>query len=540
MKNKYLQRLFSCLGFILFLPMAHADPAPLHHWDLKEENWSEQEVPIKGLKAAAESARPPTFAEGGLWLKGDNPVIVSGVTGKDLPRDAISVEAWVAVDQGIKWGGILSFSQDNGSYEKGWLLGYDNTRFCFCVSAGPKLIYQYAKSPFEAGSWHHVVGTYDGQTQKLYVDGRLQATSTTARGPIDYPPKAFYVLGAYKDDNEQYPMTGKIREARVYDRALTAKEVVQRAKASGLKIAEPLDFMVYPSVRFTDPGVAEVSWRVNLKGPGAVHYGKTRKLGRTAHSIGTGPGHRALLKDLDPETLYYYKIECADRMGKTHLLDTSFDYAVPAAGRASTEYEAWAQELVKKLGRDHGMCLVVGSKTGKLAYEIARASRLHVVGVDTDAERVKSARRFLYDQGVYGSRVSIMHVDAYEKLPFTSCFANLVVSEETDVPGSLEEITRLLRPGGGLLVLTSSDQEKIGTQLNQLKEQGFDVQPDPAASEPFRLTAVRPHLKDAGEWSHQYGSPGNTASTGDTLGGAASTHDLALQWIGRPGGNFGI
>ena len=46
------------------------------------------------------------------------------------------------------------------------------------------------------------------------------------------------------------------------------------------------------------------------------------------------------------------------------------------------------------------------------------------------------------------------------------------------------------------------------------------------------------HPRTAGgsrEWSHQYGNAANGAYAGESLGGASSTEDLEVQWLGRPG-----
>lgn len=51
---------------------------------------------------------------------------------------------------------------------------------------------------------------------------------------------------------------------------------------------------------------------------------------------------------------------------------------------------------------------------------------------------------------------------------------------------------------------------------------------------------TRPALEGIGEWTHQYGDAANTANSGETLSGASSTEDLTIQWVGRPGGDFGI
>ena len=47
-------------------------------------------------------------------------------------------------------------------------------------------------------------------------------------------------------------------------------------------------------------------------------------------------------------------------------------------------------------------------------------------------------------------------------------------------------------------------------------------------------------MADSGEWTHQYGNAGNTTSSDEKLGGATQTDQLEVQWVGRPGADFGI
>ncbi len=88
------------------------------------------------------------------------------------------------------------------------------------------------------GNWHLVAGTFDGANIHLYVDGVEVGSPKPASGigygsPITdpsfyvdgYPPQAS-CLGA-----SDFP--GQIDEVRVYDRALTAKELQHLAAATG-------------------------------------------------------------------------------------------------------------------------------------------------------------------------------------------------------------------------------------------------------------------------------------------------------------------
>ena len=120
---------------------------------------------------------------------------------KSLPKNKLTAEAWVAVNSPAEWGGIVGCLQDNGSFEKGWVLGYNNDKFNFALSTSGSLTYLNATVPYETGRWHHVVGTFDGSRMRLYVNGVERGSSSQRRGTIDYSPATF-VIGSYLDDNE--------------------------------------------------------------------------------------------------------------------------------------------------------------------------------------------------------------------------------------------------------------------------------------------------------------------------------------------------
>ena len=61
-------------------------------------------------------------------------VIDAGVSSSALPKEEFSAEAWVTIDKPITWGGIITAMQDNGTFEKGWLLGYRDNKFCLGLS----------------------------------------------------------------------------------------------------------------------------------------------------------------------------------------------------------------------------------------------------------------------------------------------------------------------------------------------------------------------------------------------------------------------
>jgi hypothetical protein len=68
-----------------------------------------------------------------------------------------------------------------------------------------------SRSPVDDGLWHHAVLTETGNTQALYVDGKLQATLTGGFAPSDTGTNLFFgagYLGGHWPDEAHYSATG--------------------------------------------------------------------------------------------------------------------------------------------------------------------------------------------------------------------------------------------------------------------------------------------------------------------------------------------
>ena len=72
--------------------------------------------------------------------------------------------------------------------------------------------------------WVHVVATYDGTTQKLYINGALDQSATTSQ-TISTTTNARIGARSFTSASSFYE--GKIDELAIYDRALTADEVTE-------------------------------------------------------------------------------------------------------------------------------------------------------------------------------------------------------------------------------------------------------------------------------------------------------------------------
>lgn len=161
--------------------------------------------------------------------------VQTGTNGpNDLPTNALTVAAWVSVDEADAWGGFVSYFQDNGSFEKGWILGTRNQRFSIGMKSvgASSMTYMQDVTDFNLNQWYHVAATYDGTTVKLFVNGDEKVTSTAQSGAIDYPTQGWFTVGRYKDDNEDFRHDGKMDDVIVLSRALSQQEILDLVSAS--------------------------------------------------------------------------------------------------------------------------------------------------------------------------------------------------------------------------------------------------------------------------------------------------------------------
>ena len=87
----------------------------------------------------------------------------------------------------------------------------------------------YSSSSIPRDTWTHIVGTYDGANQKIYINGVLDGTEaeTAAIAATSYP---LYIGVNSGDIGEDFE--GSLANVLIYNRGLTAAEVKQNYNAT--------------------------------------------------------------------------------------------------------------------------------------------------------------------------------------------------------------------------------------------------------------------------------------------------------------------
>ncbi|MBY0456063.1 MAG: LamG domain-containing protein, partial [Gemmataceae bacterium] len=217
------------------------DLKPSAHWVFNAEGVTGKTVADKGGKlpgtvlGASKLSNPKDPAGEYLHLTTlDDGVMLKPRVTPDadfLPREAMSVVSWVRVDDPTEWAGILGCFQDNGPVEYGFVVGANKKKFFFGLSTkgaddgDGKMTYLESKTEFTPGKWYHVAATYDGKQMKLYLNGQLDATGAEQSGAINYAKAAPFVIGRYKDDDEDFPLFGALKEVALCPHTITAEQV---------------------------------------------------------------------------------------------------------------------------------------------------------------------------------------------------------------------------------------------------------------------------------------------------------------------------
>jgi hypothetical protein len=186
-----------------------------------------------------------------------------------LEPAAVTVEGWVRADASpgefrhiVAQGAVGCLAASYGLYtgEGGGLAFYvsgtdSSNLFSFTVSpSAPATVWD--------GAWHHVAGTYDGATVRLYVDGVQAGTGTSRTSAIGYGlANPDGLLGSFGGAcNPELAYGGDLDEPRVWRRALSAQEIaasVAQGDASTTTLGQTVDSAqaVTFSSRFSDGDV---------------------------------------------------------------------------------------------------------------------------------------------------------------------------------------------------------------------------------------------------------------------------------------------
>lgn len=152
---------------------------------------------------------------------------------KALP--AFSAEAWVRPWRIDRLMGVVS--QEDKSSSEGWALGIGKDGYVGLylgdgVSEDDALVHRSPPGQVRRGQWHHLAGTWDGVTKRLWVDGRNIA-EWPFRGPLRPGPHPIRIGAMGEDGATTRFLDGDVAMPALHAAALTEAEIQARVRARG-------------------------------------------------------------------------------------------------------------------------------------------------------------------------------------------------------------------------------------------------------------------------------------------------------------------
>jgi hypothetical protein len=248
-------KLIAGLGAVIALAAAapaSADILPVGAWGFNEGRGTTiYDTSFHGHNGSLQGS--PTFTQGrfakALSFGGGDAVLVPN--DKKLEGQNLTVSAWVnsssapgpfkyIVGKGANGCVTGSYGLYTGPSTAGGIAFYVAT------SSSSFVMSPDGGSGIWDGNWHNVIGTYDGSTVRLYVDGQQVGSGSADGAPVTYG------LASSNDvEIGNVPtcpglgFTGKIDEAKVFNRALGSQEIRAAYQASkGLPPIIPFDLVL--------------------------------------------------------------------------------------------------------------------------------------------------------------------------------------------------------------------------------------------------------------------------------------------------------
>ncbi len=151
-------------------------------------------------------------------------VEIGDVAPLNITGSAITLSAWVKIASTTAEKKVIAkWSDSAGAFS--YLLsvgGAGNNKLVMAV-ATPGQTTSVGTTSMSVGTWHHLVGTYDGTTMRVYLDG-VEDDTSPATGNIN-STTAPVRIGIGSGTVPEQPLDGSIDDARIYDRVLSADEI---------------------------------------------------------------------------------------------------------------------------------------------------------------------------------------------------------------------------------------------------------------------------------------------------------------------------
>ena len=197
-----------------------------------------------------------------------------------------------------------------------------------------------------------------------------------------------------------------------------------------------------------------------------------------------------------------------------------------------------AATALESCGTNLGYCLTLGELGLAVADDLCDKTEMNVLCISPDRKAVAEYRQAIAENPTSATDRLTYLEGTLETLQLQEKTFNLIVAavepNAKEASSEIDRIARLLRPSGGTALFVTNDL----SQTSQIKDRLESATPRllsewktiGSESRTF-CVARRGSQQGAGQWTHFYADPGNSACSGDSI----QFGPVDIQWFGRPG-----
>lgn len=415
--------------YLLFLCVLFFFPAVAQEWWF----WPDYTLGQKAQNYPGNRIKGPLSRVTGLRLEtpplifhGEEPTerIEDFLDRSNLPMGDFSVELWLVNHVNKPVGALIASRSEGTSEEPDWLLGMYERKIIYSLRTADDpfatLVTHEIKSRGWKNYWFHVVATYEGNTMNLFVNGEKIHGATVGKRK-SYEGLSHQVEAAAYMKNEPFMDFGNlVKMLRIHSRALNQLEVTKSFDAlkdmteEGKLFPNLFHFNAGPYLNYATQTSISMLWETDRPADFVIEYGTKvpldKKVVINSQQIKREPPanpesniYEVTLKDLLPETPYFYNIKAVARDGST------MESGVLTFTSAVKENSSYSFAVIGDTeARPH-----INDRVSKLVWD-ERPSFLVIVGDLTDGgkEGHKFEWNYEYFQGItqLASRVPVFPV----------------------------------------------------------------------------------------------------------------------------------
>ncbi len=228
-----------CLGLLMTCPAPRASAALVGYWQFNEgAGLTTADASGNGFTGTLTGSPLPvwTTSKAGLTNALDftpfNGYVTLGNPAALQLTGPMTLSAWTYQDTLGNNGRIVTKQGNSGA--RGWSLGVesDNLYYFQIATSATALTWVKTTATVSQNTWTHVAGVYDPSdlSLKIYLNGILAPSTVVGTVPASmYNPSTIPVTIGNRNQATLTPYYGMLDEVRIYNRALSAADVVALA-----------------------------------------------------------------------------------------------------------------------------------------------------------------------------------------------------------------------------------------------------------------------------------------------------------------------